>query len=241
MSALTTNDKVEAEAIIARLGKLRARIAAAEQRYGRRAGSITLLAVSKTQPSTAIRAAYDAGQRDFGESYLQEASAKQAELRDHAITWHFIGALQSNKTRHVAQLFAWVHSVDRLKVAIRLNEQRPPQLPPLNICLQVNIGAERQKAGVDAAQLSVLAAQLRPLTRLRLRGLMLLPPATEDFDEQRGYFRQLRNAFDQLRAQGYPLDTLSMGMSADAEAAIAEGATLIRIGTALFGERSRIS
>lgn len=239
MSPLTTNDNIEVEAIKTRLVELRTRISSAEQHYGRRAGSVILLAVSKTQPPAAILAAYHAGQRDFGESYLQEASVKQAALSDCAITWHFIGALQSNKTRQVAQHYSWVHSVDRLKIAVRLNEQRPAKLPPLNICLQVNIGAEQQKAGVEPAQLPLLAAQLRPLSRLRLRGLMTLPPASEDFDEQRGYFRQLRLAFEQLRVQGHPVDTLSMGMSTDLEAAIAEGATLVRIGTALFGERPR--
>ena len=237
MSLLKSNDKVEAKEIVSRLGKLRTRIAEAERRYDRRAGSVSLLVVSKFQSTQTIRAVYQAGQRDFGESYVQEALGKQAELRDCAITWHFIGALQSNKTRHVAQHFDWVHSIDRFKTAARLNEQRPEELPPLNICLQVNLGAERQKAGMDAAQLAALAAQLQPLTRLRIRGLMVLPPATADFNEQRGYFRRVREAFELLRAQGHSLDTLSMGMSDDLEAAIAEGATLARIGTALFGER----
>ena len=237
MSPLTTNNNIEAETIEARLDAIRARISSAERRYGRSPGSITLLAVGKGQPGAALLAAYRAGQRDFGESYLQEASTKQAELRGCAIIWHFIGALQSNKTRSVARHFSWVHSVDRLKVATRLNEQRPAELPPLNICLQVNIGAERQKAGVAPNQLPSLAAQLRALSRLRLRGLMALPPATKDVDEQRAYFRLMKLAFERLRDEGHPIDTLSMGMSADLEAAIAEGATLVRIGSALFGER----
>ena len=174
MSVLRTNDNIDAKAVNIRLNQLRSRIATAERHYGRKTGSVTLLAVSKTQPTTAILTAYHAGQRDFGESYLQEALAKQTALNDYAITWHFIGALQSNKTRLIAQHFTWVHSVDRLKIAVRLNEQRPADLPPLNICLQVNIGAEQQKAGIDASQLPVLAAQLQPLSRLRLRGLMAL-------------------------------------------------------------------
>jgi pyridoxal phosphate enzyme (YggS family) len=239
MSPPPTNDNTAAQTINTRLAELRTRILSAERHYGRHSGSVTLLAVSKTQPAAAILAAYQAGQRDFGESYLQEAVAKQSALSNCAITWHFIGALQSNKTRQVAQHFAWVHSVDRLKIAVRLNEQRPTELPPLNVCLQVNLGAEQQKAGIDPAQLSSFAAQLQPLSGLRLRGLMALPPVSEDIDVQRSHFRQLKLAFDRLRDQGYPLDTLSMGMSTDLEAAIAEGATLVRIGTALFGERPR--
>jgi pyridoxal phosphate enzyme (YggS family) len=237
MSPLSTNDNIEAETINNRLAAIRTRIAAAEREYGRQPGSVTLLAVGKSQSADAIGALYAAGQRNFGESYLQEALSKQTALSNFAITWHFIGALQSNKTRQVAQHFAWVHSVDRLKIAVRLNEQRPEDMPPLNICLQVNIGAERQKAGIAPADLHSLAAQLRPLSRLRLRGLMALPPASNDVGAQRGHFRQLKLAFEQLRNDGHPLDTLSMGMSTDLEAAIAEGSTLVRIGTALFGER----
>ena len=160
MSPLTTNDNIEQEAIQTRLTELRAHISSAEQRYGRRAGSVTLLAVSKTLSATAVRTAYRAGQCDFGESYIQEALAKQTALRDCAICWHFIGALQSNKTRQIAQHFTWVHSVDRLKIAVRLNEQRPDELPPLNICLQVKLGAEPQKAGVEPSQLPLLAEHL---------------------------------------------------------------------------------
>jgi pyridoxal phosphate enzyme (YggS family) len=237
MSPLTINNNIEAETVKTRLNEVRARISSAERRYGRTAGSVALLAVGKGQTGTALLAAYRAGQRDFGESYLQEAAAKQAELNGCAITWHFIGALQSNKTRPVARHFSWVHSVDRLKIAARLNDQRPADLPPLNICLQVNIGAEQQKAGVAPDQLPSLAAQLRPLSRLRLRGLMALPPASEDVDKQRAYFRLMKLAFERLRGRGHAIDTLSMGMSADLEAAIAEGATLVRIGTALFGTR----
>jgi len=237
MSPLSTNDNIKVETINNRLAAIHARIAAAEREYGRQPGSVTLLAVSKSQSADAVRAVYAAGQRDFGESYLQEALSKQTALNKVAITWHFIGAMQSNKTRQVAQHFSWVHSVDRLKIAMRLNEQRPEDLPPLNICLQLNIGAERQKAGIAPADLHLLATQLRPLSRLRLRGLMALPPASNDVSAQRGYFRQLKLAFEQMRIDGHPLDTLSMGMSTDLEAAVAEGATLVRIGTALFGER----
>lgn len=237
MSAATTNDNLETGPIPTRLAEIQARISAAERQYDRQPGAVSLLAVSKGQPAAAIFAAYQAGQRDFGESYLQEALAKQQELNDCAITWHFIGALQSNKTRQTAQHFSWVHSVDRLKIALRLNEQRPDALPPLNICLQVNIGAEPQKAGIAPTQLPALAAHLQHLPRLRLRGLMALPPTSDDLDQQRKFFRRMKTAFDGLRDQGHSLDTLSMGMSSDLEAAVAEGTTLVRIGTALFGER----
>lgn len=239
MTPLTKNGNIEAELIQNRLAELHTRILSAKQRYGRLHDPITLLAVSKTQPTSAIQAAYRAGQRDFGESYLQESLSKLAALHEYAINWHFIGTLQSNKTRQVAQLFSWVHSIDRFKIAERLNEQRPAELPPLNICLQVNIGTEKQKSGLTLDQLPVLASKLQPLTRLRLRGVMALPPLNEEMGKQRGYFRLMRLAFEELRDQGYALDTLSMGMSADLEAAIAEGATLVRIGTALFGERTR--
>ena len=239
MSSLRTNDNIAMRSVEALLNNTKARIVAAAQSSGRDPESVTLLAVSKHQPADAIIAAYRAGQRDFGESYLQEALAKQTELIDYPIIWHFIGALQSNKTRQVAQSFSWVHSVDRIKIAMRLNEQRPMALPPLNICLQVNIGEEYQKAGISPEELPTLAAQVQPLSRLRLRGLMALPPATKDSDEQHGYFHRMKSCFDGLRAQGYALDTLSMGMSTDLEAAIAEGANLVRIGTALFGDRPR--
>ena len=239
MSPLTQNDNIEEKLIDTRLAEVRARIAAAEHRYDRVLGSVTLVAVSKAQPAAAIRAAYRAGQRHFGESYLQEALLKQTELTDLNISWHFVGAIQSNKTRDIAQNFAWIHGVDRLKIAERLHEQRPQTLPRLDVCIQVNVGAERQKAGVSLMELSSLMEQLLKLTRLRVRGLMALPPLSKDFHEQRGYFHELRLALAQLQDQGYPLDTLSMGMSTDLEAAIAEGATLVRVGTALFGERPR--
>jgi len=239
MSALTPNDNIAGETAAERLAAVQARITAAERLCRRTPGSVALLAVSKGQESAAIRAAYHGGQRHFGESYLQEALPKQSTLADLAITWHFIGAIQSNKTRDIARHFAWAHSIDRIKIAERLNEQRPPEMPPLNVCIQVNIGAERQKAGVVPAELASLVAQILRLPRLRLRGLMALPPATEDFAEQRGYFHALNLAFHRLCAQGYALDTLSMGMSGDLEAAVAEGATLVRVGTSLFGARPR--
>ncbi len=219
-----------------RLNGLRARIGEAEQRAGRPAGSVALLAVSKTQPAEAIRAAYAAGQRQFGENYLQEALAKQEAVSDLTdIVWHFIGPIQSNKTRAIATRFDWVHSVDRLKIAQRLSEQRPAAAPPLNVCLQVNISAEDSKSGVMPADVPLLARAVAALPRLRLRGLMAIPAPAAGFEQQRQPLRQLRLAMEGLSLGG--LDTLSMGMSDDLEAAIAEGATLVRIGTALFGPR----
>ncbi len=225
--------------LAARLAEVRARIAAAERTYGRPAGAVTLLAVSKTQPVEAVAAAFKAGQHEFGESYLQEAQPKLKALGTEDVTWHFTGALQSNKSAWIAQHFAWVHSVDRLKIAERLSAQRPPHLPALNVCIQVNVGDEPQKAGIDPGHLPVLAHAVAALPRLRLRGLMTLPPESDDFATQRRHFRALREAWQALREQGLPLDTLSMGMSQDLEAAIAEGASLVRVGTALFGARPR--
>jgi pyridoxal phosphate enzyme (YggS family) len=241
MSPLTPNDNIEVNTIAARLSATHARIAAAERQYDRTPGSVTLVAVTKAQDAATILTAYQAGQRHFGESYLQETLPKLDALANLDITWHFIGAMQSNKTRDIASRFAWVHSIDRLKIAERLHEQRPQHLPPLNVCIQVNIGAEQQKAGVAPAQLASFIAPLLKLSRLRVRGLMALPPLSEDFNVQRGYFRQLRFAFETLLTQAYPLDTLSMGMSGDLEAAIAEGATLVRVGSALFGDRPRMT
>jgi pyridoxal phosphate enzyme (YggS family) len=221
-----------------RLNTVRQRIARAEQAAGRPAGSVTLLAVSKTQPAAALAEAFALGQRAFGESYLQEAEAKIAALADKPIQWHFIGPIQSNKTRLISRLFDWVHGIDRLKVAQRLNDQRPAELAPLNVCVQVNISGEASKAGISTDELSELAAAIRPLSRLRLRGLMTLPASSPDPDEQRLAFRQLRRCLEQLnRTQGLQLDTLSMGMTQDLEAAIAEGATIVRVGTGIFGPR----
>ncbi|MDB6442178.1 hypothetical protein SAMN03159507_01005 [Pseudomonas sp. NFACC32-1] len=210
------------------------RIRAAEQAARRPEHSVQLLAVSKTKPAQALREAYAAGLRDFGENYLQEALGKQAELTDLPLTWHFIGPIQSNKTRAIAEHFAWVHSVDRLKIAQRLSEQRPSGLPPLNICIQVNVSGEASKSGCTPADLPALAHAIDALPRLKLRGLMAIPEPTEDRAAQDAAFA----AVQRLQASlDLPLDTLSMGMSHDLESAIAQGATWVRIGTALFGAR----
>lgn len=204
--------------------------------------SVTLLAVSKTFPPDDVRAAHAAGERRFGENYVQEGLDKIAALADlrGQLEWHLIGPLQSNKTRPVAAAFDWVHSVDRLKIAQRLAEQRPPELPPLNICLQVNISGEASKSGVSPADLPALARAVAALPGLRLRGLMAIPEPAADFEAQRAPHRALAALLARLNAeQGLTLDTLSMGMSADLEAAVAEGATLVRVGTAIFGGRPR--
>lgn len=199
---------------------------------------ITLLAVSKTRPSEDLRAAYAEGQRDFGENYLQESLDKIAELNDLEICWHFIGPLQSNKTRAVAENFDWMHTVDRLKIAKRLSEQRPATLPPLNICLQVNISEEASKSGCTPADLPELAAAVAQLPGIQLRGLMAIPKATDNPDEQHQAFQAMKKLQQQLQPLHPQLDTLSMGMSGDMDAAIAEGSTMVRIGTAIFGARS---
>ncbi|MBD1549938.1 YggS family pyridoxal phosphate-dependent enzyme [Pseudomonas typographi] len=211
-----------------------ARIRAAALAAGRSEAAIGLLAVSKTKPAAAVREAYAAGVRAVGENYLQEALAKQAELADLPLSWHFIGPIQSNKTKAIAEHFDWVHSVDRLKIAERLAEQRPPGLPALNICLQVNISGESSKAGCSPAELPALATAVAALPNVRLRGLMAIPQPTEDRAAQDAAFAQVQALQQQL---DLPLDTLSMGMSHDLEAAIAHGATWVRIGTALFGAR----
>jgi len=198
-----------------------------------------VLAVSKTRPEADIRAAFGAGLTHFGENYLQEALPKMEALADLPLQWHFIGPIQSNKTRSIASHFDWVHSIDREKIARRLSEQRPAHLPPLQVCLQVNVSGEATKAGADPAEIPELARALAALPRLRLRGLMAIPAPTEDAGEQRAAFRALRELFEALPPADPPADTLSMGMSADLEAAIAEGATLVRVGTAIFGPRDR--
>jgi pyridoxal phosphate enzyme (YggS family) len=220
--------------IAANISTLGERINAAALRARRDPATIGLLAVSKTKPASALREAYAAGLRDFGENYLQEALSKQLELADLPLCWHFIGPIQSNKTRAIAEHFAWVHSVDRLKIAQRLSEQRPEHLPPLNICIQVNVSGEASKSGCTPADLPALAAAISALPRLKLRGLMAIPEPTEDSAEQNAAFAAVRSLQEQLNL---PLDTLSMGMSHDLEAAIAQGATWVRIGTALFGAR----
>jgi pyridoxal phosphate enzyme (YggS family) len=203
----------------------------------RPADHIRLLAVSKKKPLEAILAAAEAGQRDFGENFVQEGIAKIAACARDDLTWHFIGHLQANKTRVVAENFAWVHTVDRLKIARRLSKQRPHHADALNICIEVNVDAEENKSGVSPAELPELAAAIADLPRLRLRGLMCLPAIRHEFDEQRKPFAALRRMFESLQSSGLKLDTLSMGMSADYAAAIHEGATMVRIGTALFGAR----
>lgn len=217
------------------ISTLAERIRSAAQAVQRDPASVGLLAVSKTKPASDLREAYDAGLRDFGENYLQEALGKQAELSDLPLIWHFIGPIQSNKTRAIAEHFAWVHSVDRLKIAQRLSEQRPPELPPLNICIQVNVSGEASKSGCSPEDLPALAEAISALPNLKLRGLMAIPEPTDDRDEQNASFAAVSTLQAQLRL---PLDTLSMGMSHDLEAAIAQGATWVRIGTALFGARN---
>ncbi|MGR6035786.1 MAG: YggS family pyridoxal phosphate-dependent enzyme [Candidatus Nitrosoglobus sp.] len=219
------------------LAQVHTRIAQAEQRFGRPAGSVTLIAATKTCSVAAIRTAAAYGQHAFGENYLQEALPKIRELESENFQWHFIGPIQSNKTRDIATHFDWVHSVDRLKVAQRLSQQRPPELEPLNICLQVNISNEDSKSGVIPEELAKLAREVAEIPRLSLRGLMTLPAISSDFEEQRRPFRALHQLWSELRQMGLELDTLSIGMSDDLEAAIAEGATLVRVGTAIFGSR----
>ena len=222
--------------IAERIEEVRSRIAVAENQAGRVPGSVALIAVSKTQPAAAIAEAVEAGQRHFGENYLQEALAKQSELAHLPdLIWHFIGPIQSNKTALIAEHFDWVHSIDRVKIAQRLSEQRPSDLPPLNICLQVNVSEEASKSGISLAELPGLAEAVADLPRLQLRGLMAIPAPTDDLMAQRMPFRTLRQALESLALPG--LDTLSMGMSDDLDAAIQEGATFVRIGTAIFGRR----
>jgi pyridoxal phosphate enzyme (YggS family) len=216
---------------------VRSRILSAALAAGRDPDRVTLVAVTKAQTAESIRLAATAGVTNFGENYLREALAKMAGLADLPLTWHFIGGIQSNKTRDIAERFDWVHSVDRIHVARRLSDQRPFHAPPLNVCLQVALVPEPTKGGVDPAQLPTLAAAVAQLPRLQLRGLMCVPPPQPDAAAERALFARLRGLLEQLHAAGLKLDTLSMGMSADFESAIAEGATLIRVGTAIFGSR----
>ena len=222
----------------ARFSAVQARIARAAADAGRDAATVRLLAVSKTMSATAVRELAACGQREFGENYVQEALDKQAQLRDLLLEWHFIGPIQSNKTRAIAEHFSWVHSVDRLKIAERLSVQRPAALPPLQVCIELNVSGEASKGGVTTAELPALADAVAALPGLQLRGLMAIPAPATAIETQRAAFRQVRVALETLVASGHALDTLSMGMSADLEAAILEGATIVRIGTALFGERN---
>ncbi|HTM63168.1 MAG TPA: YggS family pyridoxal phosphate-dependent enzyme [Gammaproteobacteria bacterium] len=224
--------------IPANLTHIKKQISEYEKKYSRPEHSVSLLAASKKQSSDKIREAYSAGQRVFGENYLQEALLKMQELSDLQIEWHFIGPIQSNKTKKIAQHFDWVQSVDSIKIAERLNNQRPSHLPPLNICMEVNISDEASKSGVTIADVHSLAAACKSFPRLKLRGLMTIPAPAANFAEARKQFHRLYDVYQQLNAQNLQLDTLSMGMSDDFEAAIAEGSTLVRIGTAIFGARS---
>ncbi|MDP9065932.1 MAG: YggS family pyridoxal phosphate-dependent enzyme [Pseudomonadota bacterium] len=221
-----------------RVNHVRSRIHRAASDAGREAAAVTLIAVSKSKPAESIAAAAAAGITDFGENYLQEALSKMDALPvEKTLSWHFIGALQSNKTRAVAERFQWVHSIDRLSVARRLSEQRPFHAPALNLCIQVAMVPEPTKGGVEPEQLPALAAQIRGLPRVALRGLMCVPPQQPDRASERALFAGLRAQLELLNRAGHSLDTLSMGMSGDFESAIAEGATHVRIGTALFGRR----
>src|ERR1700677_2540864 len=223
--------------LTAPVSRIRAEIAHAAQAAGRDPASVTLVAVTRAKDAEYVRASATLGVTDFGENYVKEALGKMDELDSLPVRWHFIGALQSNKTRPVAERFAWVHSLDRMSVARRLSEQRPFHAPPLNVCIQVALVDEAAKGGVEPAALAELAHAVAELPRLQLRGLMCLPPALADESAQRAMFARMRRHLEELNLQGLQLDTLSMGMSADFQAAIAEGATHVRIGTALFGSR----
>jgi len=224
-------------AILSNLQAIRLAVTQASQAARRDPASIMLLAVSKTFPAEAVREAHAAGQRAFGENYVQESLDKIEALRDLDLEWHFIGPIQSNKTRVIAENFAWVHGVDRLKIAQRLSGQRPLDMPPLNICLQVNVSGEESKSGVAPSEVLALAREVNKLPHLKLRGLMAIPAPADDAVAQRRPFAQLRELSQSIAAQGIALDTLSMGMSHDFAAAIQEGATIIRVGTAIFGKR----
>jgi pyridoxal phosphate enzyme (YggS family) len=235
-------NSLDAPRIAANLARVRARVSAAALQSGRSVDRITLVGASKGQPAAVIAAAQQAGLCDFGESYVQEALPKIAALAATAavqpLNWHFIGALQTNKTRAVAENFAWVHGLDRLHSAQRLSDQRPYHAPPLNVCVQVHFGGEASKGGVEPDALPQLLRELALLPRLKLRGLMCLPPPETDPTRQRFWLQQLRQLFESVNAAGAGLDTLSMGMSDDLEAAVDSGATLLRVGTALFGPRA---
>ena len=220
-----------------RLDQVRESIREAESRYYRSPGSVRLIGVAKVHSAASIRHLVELGLADIGESFVQEALSKQKELKDLDITWHYIGHIQSNKTKDIAVHFDWVHSVDRIKIARRLSEQRPEESPDLDICLQVNLQHEPSKSGLSEFEVYAAADEIQDLPRIRLRGLMAIPRESEDFEEQREAFARVRSLQEALVRRGHPLDTLSMGMSGDVEAAIAEGATMVRIGTALFGPR----
>jgi len=219
------------------LARINQQIEHAASDFDRETSKISLLAVGKRKPASDLRNAYNCGQRDFGENFLQEAQEKMRELADLDVVWHFIGPVQSNKTKVLAESFDWVHCVDRLKIAQRLSNQRPESMPPLNICIQVNIDLEASKSGVAPGEIFALAEAIRYLPQIRLRGLMAIPAQRTNFESQREPFAKLKQALHDLQQRGLECDTLSMGMSHDMRAAIAEGSTLVRIGTAIFGER----
>lgn len=237
MHSITNGPEQSVIPVTDHLARVLKRIAAAAVSANRAADEVRLLAVSKGQSAEKIRAAFAAGQRAFGENYLQEALQKMDLLRENDIEWHFIGRLQSNKTRGVAEHFAWVHTLDRLKIAQRLNDQRPHHADPLNVCVQVNLTAEKTKGGVAEEEVEALCAAVESLPRLRLRGLMTIPPMVDQPEESTPQFRQLASLMSDLGTRGLSMDTLSMGMSADLEVAIREGATIVRVGTAIFGPR----
>jgi len=239
-SKLESDVAVPEASACGRLRAVTARIARAATEARREPATIRLLAVSKTFGAAAVRDLAACGQREFGENYVQEALEKQAALRDLPLEWHFIGPIQSNKTRAIAENFSWVHSIDRQKIAERLSAQRPSGLPPLQVCIEVNVSGEASKGGVAPDELPVLAGIVEKLPGLKLRGLMAIPAPTLALAAQREAFRRVQEQFNVLRARGHMLDTLSMGMSADLEAAILEGATVVRVGTALFGERNHL-
>jgi pyridoxal phosphate enzyme (YggS family) len=226
------------DSLLENLSATRQRISDAALRSGRAPDSIGLIAISKRQSAAAVRRVAQAGQRDFGENYLQEALPKLNELSDLSLIWHFTGQIQANKTRAIAEQFDWAHTVDRERIAIRLSEQRPVDAAPLNICIQVLIEDEPGKGGVRSDELLALALRIRELPRIRLRGLMCIPPHRDSFEDQLLLFKRLTELLQELNSNGLALDTLSMGMSADVEAAIAAGATWVRVGTAIFGARS---
>jgi pyridoxal phosphate enzyme (YggS family) len=232
-ASMTSND------LTGRFADARKRIASAASQWGRSPESVQLVAISKGHPAQAIRTVAQLGQRDFGENYLQEVLPKLESLKDLPLVWHFTGQIQSNKTRPIAEHFAWVHTVDREKIAARLSEQRPPHLAPINVCIQVSLEEEAGKGGVPVVEAAALAAKVAVMPRLRLRGLMALPPPRRTFEEQKALFDRMTALLRELNGKGLELDTLSMGMSDDLEAAVAAGSTLVRIGTAIFGERSR--
>lgn len=219
------------------LESLKHQIDQAERRYGRESGAVTVLAVSKSRPIRDIITAAEHGQRDFGENYVQEAIPKTASLKHHDLVWHFIGPVQSNKTSTIAEYFDWVHSIDRIKIIKRLNDARPHHLAPINLCIQINISNEPNKAGISPDELEQLLSECVNFPRIHIRGLMALPEPCDDFELQRIKFREIKKLLEKINMNGGQYDTLSMGTSNDFEAAIAEGSTIVRIGTAIFGAR----